>query len=258
MKHQYWQRLLLKFLCLLVFFAATCQCAFAEQKANQDASTIELPQLPLKGEKLQDFIPDFWIVEFLQQEDLNGDGELDTVMVVRNQDIQNINHIGDDTSPLIDTNPRILIILFRQGKEWRLIKQNTTFIPKTENDNGYIQDPFNGIVSGGVTTSKGIISIRLGYFSSELIYKIYTFRWQNNDFYLIGYDSYSRGRASGIETTSSYNFLTNRQNTKIATPLDDDSIETSSDWQKLKPHKLLKLDEIMSGDIDEYLKAIAQ
>ncbi|UXM96015.1 hypothetical protein N5853_05175 [Bartonella sp. HY329] len=40
------------------------------------------------------------MVEFLQQEDLNGDGELDTVMVVRARNLDNINHIGDDTSPL--------------------------------------------------------------------------------------------------------------------------------------------------------------
>lgn len=82
-----------------MFFAATYQCGFAQQNANEDASTIEFPQLPLQGEKLPDFIPDFWIVEFLQQEDLNGDGELDTVMVVCNQDPHNIKHIDDDTSP---------------------------------------------------------------------------------------------------------------------------------------------------------------
>ena len=256
MKNQYRQRLFNILLCLSVFILALQYPAFAQHSTDTEASATPLPQLPLRSEKLQDFIPDFWIVEFLQQEDLNGDGALDTVMVVRSQNDENVKHIGDDSSPLMDSNPRILIILFRDGKDWRLVKQNTTFIPETQYDGLYIQDPFNGIIYGEVRAFNGIISIRFGYFSTEFIYNTFTFRWQNNDFYLIGYDYYSRGRGTGIVTNNSYNFLTNRQKITTETPVDDDNTNTKSVWQQLKPHKLLKLDEIMSGDIHDYLNDI--
>lgn len=59
------------------------------------------------------------------------------------------------------------------------------------------QDPFSGIVYGEVYAGNGTFSIRIGWFSTELGYNVFKFRWQDNDFYLIGYDAYSRHRMTG-------------------------------------------------------------
>ena len=103
------------------------------------------------------------------------------------------------------------------------------------------QDPFSGIVYGEVYAGNGTFSIRIGWFSTELGYNVFKFRWQDNDFYLIGYDAYSRHRMTGEENTYSYNFLTWRENIVTETPVDDEkSDETTkkSVWKRLhkQPH----------------------
>ena len=116
----------------------------------EDSKTPDLPKVPQRSEKLEDFVPDFWNIEFIRQDDLNKDGQLDTVMVVKDRDDANFIQPKDcdDCTP-IDTNPRILIVLFADGKNWRLIKQNTTFIPRVTASMDS-QDPFNGVIYGEV------------------------------------------------------------------------------------------------------------
>ena len=105
----------------LFFMIASLSVGCAE-----DSKTLDLPKLPQRSEKLEDFVPDFWNVEFFRLDDLNKDDQLDTVMVVKDRDDANFIRPKDcDSSAPIDTNPRILIVLFADGKSWRLIKQNT-------------------------------------------------------------------------------------------------------------------------------------
>ena len=192
-----------KAIVFLFFVTASLSVGCAE-----DSKTPGLPKLPQRSEKLEDFVPDFWNIEFIRQDDLNKYGQLDTVMVVKNRNDKNFIRPKDcDYCCPIDTNPRILIVLFADGKSWRLIKQNTTFIPKVTASMDR-QDPFNGVVYGEVYAGNGTFSIRIGWFSTELGYNVFKFRWQDNDFYLIGYDAYSRHRMTGEENTYSYNFLT--------------------------------------------------
>jgi len=160
----------------------------------------------------------------------------------------------DDCAP-IDTNPRILIVLFADGKSWRLIKQNIDVIT------GLIltQDSFNRIDGFDVYAGNGTFSNRIGWFSTELGYNVFKFRWQDNDFYLIGYDDYSRHRMTGKEGTSSYNFLTWRGNIVTVTPVDDEkSDETTkkSVWKQLNKQPLLKLDQIIEANIFDYLRKV--
>ena len=212
--------------------------------------------MPQRSEKLEDFVPDFWNIEFIRQDDLNKDGQSDTVMVVKNRKnpiflpYENC----DDCAP-IDTNPRILIVLFADGKSWRLIKQNIDVIT------GLIltQDSFNRIDGFDVYAGNGTFSNRIGWFSTELGYNVFKFRWQDNDFYLIGYDAYSRHRMTGEENTYSYNFLTWRENIVTETPVDDEkSDETTkkSVWKQLNKQPLLKLDQIIEANIFDYLRKV--
>lgn len=221
-------------------------------------SEDSFPKLPKQSEKLADFVPDFWIVEYLKQDDLNNDGQLDTVMVVKNQEASKVIRLDSNSDMKIDTNERMLIVLFAEDKMWKLIKQNTTLIPKVSVSSP--EDPFNGVVYGYVDTKNHTLSIRIGYFENDLGSNTSTFRWQNNDFYLIGYDTYSRHRATGEETTTSYNFLTNRQNIITETPVEDENSDVTihkSVWKNLKKRLLLKLDKIRDADIDDYLMHVS-
>ncbi|UXN07150.1 hypothetical protein [Bartonella sp. HY761] len=150
-------------------------------------------------------------------------------------------------------NPRMLIVLFKQGKFWRLVKQDTDFIPQSVIINDEVVDPFHGIVYGGVTAKNGTLNIRIGFFGSQMGFYVYRFRWQNGDFNLVGYDYSSTQRTTGTTTEESYNFITNKKKTTIETLIIDpildeatDKVTTKIKWTKLKPHRLLKI-----GDIDE-------
>lgn len=48
---------------------------------TEDSKIPDLPKLPQRSEKLEDFVPDFWNIEFIRQDDLNKDGQLDTIML---------------------------------------------------------------------------------------------------------------------------------------------------------------------------------
>lgn len=121
------------------------------------------------------------------------------------------------------------------------------------------QDPFSGIVYGEVYAGNGTFSIRIGWFSTELGYNVFKFRWQDNDFYLIGYDAYSRHRMTGEENTYSYNFLTWRENIVTETPVDDvksDETTKKSVWKQLNNQPLVTLDRIDNYDIFNYLQKV--
>ena len=47
----------------------------------EDSKEPDLPKLPQQSEKLEDFVPDFWNIEFIRPDDLNKDRQLDTIML---------------------------------------------------------------------------------------------------------------------------------------------------------------------------------
>lgn len=95
----------------------------------EDSNTPDLPKLPQRSEKLEDFVPDFWNTEFIRQDDLNKDGQLDTLMVVKDRNDSNFIRPEDcEICRPVENNPAMWIVLFADGKNWRLVTQNTTFI----------------------------------------------------------------------------------------------------------------------------------
>ncbi|CAM1658029.1 unnamed protein product [Bartonella choladocola] len=73
-----------KAIAFLFFIMVSISVGWAE-----DSKTPDLPKVPQRSEKLEDFVPDFWNIEFIRQDDLNKDGQLDTVMVVKDRDDAN-------------------------------------------------------------------------------------------------------------------------------------------------------------------------
>jgi hypothetical protein len=127
------------------------------------------PQIPDNGKRLQDFIPGGYTVFEKLKLDLNGDGRKDIAVVLS----------AEPDSP----EPRpLLILLARKGGDYRLLARSDKLAPQlaemgSANANG-----------GGVLSREGkvLIITRSGGSSPNHFSDRYMFRFQENDFYLIG------------------------------------------------------------------------
>lgn len=145
------------------FFCLQLLLMFTEIAYTQstNSSSFQQPEKMQPRAKLANFIPDGWDIGFFDQDDLNDDGELDTVMLLHKRDLnkfktpKELDPSGHTDIYLRDTNPRKLSVLFDEGKMWRLVIDNTNFIPQMTANMDDAQDPFNGVNGGYIETQKG-------------------------------------------------------------------------------------------------------
>ncbi len=177
--------------------------------------------------------------------DLNKDGLEDLVLLIKGTDKSKV--IQHETRGQLDRNRRGIIVLFNKGNHYELaLKNNSCF--SSENEEGgvyYAPELFISIEKGNLIVNYA--HGRYGYWN-------YTFRHQNQDFELIGYDaSYNRGPVPQEET--SINFLTRKKLTRDNLNKDDDgddNIKFKDTWEKLPARKLIKLSEIKDFDELEF------
>jgi hypothetical protein len=199
-----------------------------------------------EGQSIEDFVPINWKILQTATGDLNKDNIDDVVLVIQELDRTKIvvnEGLGIDT---LDTNPRILIILFKdnQSNEFKFKATSETFI--LNHFSPTMDDPFDGIM-----ISKGILGIGFHFwYSAGSWYQTsleYKFRYQKNDFYLIGaeFDEVHRGTSEGLKR--SFNFLTKKMS-EIKITFDNDEsgeqIEKSeTTWKDMdiKELKTLKM-----------------
>lgn len=162
-----------------------------------------------------DFVPKNWKIIAKAEGDLNTDRIADLVLVIEDTKEKNIvsnNGLGAST---LNTNPRLLLVLFKNNKnKFYLDEKNKINIPSEGSiENPCLEDPF--LSSKGIEITKGLLKLSLRYWYScgswEMNVNDYTFRLKNNQFELIGYDTFSLHRASGEINRSSYNFLTKKK-----------------------------------------------
>ena len=167
------------------------------------------------GETLENIIPNNWKLLDSTSGDLNQDGVSDLVFAIQKTDRNNIelnDGLGTDT---IDLNPRILAIYFGSksgGFNKKLVSEHFIIL----RDSPTMDEPFEGFN----INKKGILDINYRFWYSAGSWSMsnhkYRFRFQNNEFVLIGYDSNEAHRASGETTDYSINFLTKKM--KITKP----------------------------------------
>ena len=169
------------------------------------------PRLPEQATSAQGFVPAGWTLEKNLSGDLNRDGIPDLVLVLRAQDAANIiKHNTMGANPL-DTNPRILAVAFgrKTPAGYTLAMQDHTLIPRRTMPN--IDDPLE---EGDVMIERGTLRVKLGFFASAGSWTAsmttFTFRHQNGQFELIGYDRYETMRNSGETTDVSINYTTRK------------------------------------------------
>lgn len=196
-------------------------------------TTADYPRLPHQGKTFKDFVPKNWKIFDRAFGDLNGDKNPDCVLITQGNYARFLNKnegLGDN---ILDTNPRMLVILFKSGDEYKLAKQSNSFIVIP--DSPVMTEPFKS-----VKIRKNVLELgfELWYsagtwWTAEYSYK---FKFLNQEFRLIGADKTELARNTGEIETRSYNFLTGKMNITTG----DIEVERKSKprWKTFKLKKL--------------------
>jgi hypothetical protein len=209
-----------RFLHIALFFSLVC---FSQNK--------QLAQNEM------DFVPKNWKIIAKAEGDLNTDRIADLVLVIEDTKEKNIvsnNGLGAST---LNTNPRLLLVLFKNNKnKFYLDEKNKINIPSEGSiENSCLEDPF--LSSKGIEITKGLLKLSLRYWLScgswEININDYTFRLKNNQFELIGYDTFSVHRASGEIDRSSYNFVTKRKSITTGENISEEDEKPITQWSTI-------------------------
>lgn len=227
----------------LLLIALLCLPACAQAL---DLPAVTYPRLPATAATAAGFVPEGWVIEQRLDGDLNADKRADLVLVLRQQDPRNVvEHDGMGISPL-DSSPRLLAIAWsRPDGSYALAAQNHTLIPRHEYPN--LSDVFED-GAGGVSIVRGTLRVGLYFFANAGSWSTgsttYTFRWQDNAFALIGYDSQSMMRNSGETEALSINYSTAKLRRSHGS-IEDDRDQVR--WEKLPSATRWTLDSIGDG-----------
>lgn len=176
---------------------------------TSSGQSFTYPLIKLKGNSIRDFVPKGWTILKSAKGDLNSDQQNDIALVLQHRDSVSLIKDDDGVSDTVVTQPRILVIAFYNSatKQYDLIEQNNSFI--LNDDNPSMDDPFQNI-----SIANQILQINFSIFYNmggwETSTNIYKFRFQDNEFKLIGADYNSTMRNTGETEDRNYNFLTKK------------------------------------------------
>ena len=198
--------------------------------------------------KVQNHDPSFFIPKgYIEVDkyfgDLNKDGKDDCVLLIKKTDT---NHMITNSSGLkVDRNRRGILVVFKNDNGYHLIDKNYECFSSENEDGGSYFPP-----ELRVEIKKGNLQVR--YEHGRYGYWNYTFRFQNSNFEMIGYDKVEQ-RGSYIEQEISINFLTkkkwNRRNTHIPEHEKDLKATFDDKWSNINLDKLIKLSEVEDFDL---------
>lgn len=226
-----------------------------ELQTEQPQKTVESSssQTTTLKNKPSDFIPKGYVIQKYEggisagawdeiKGDLNKDGLEDVVLIIKGTDKSKI--IQDESRGKLDRNRRGIIVLFNKGDHYELAAKNYDCFSSENEDGGVYFAPelYLEIKNGNLYINYG--HGRYGNWG-------YTFRAQNGDMEMIGYDAYS-SRGPVPQSEVSINFLTKKKLTRDNLNKNDDGdnyVEKYQDtWEKIKVERLTKLSEIKDFD----------
>ena len=174
------------------------------------AVQAETPKLPAA---LQQAVPPGWAATYYASGDLNGDKRADAALIIQQQNpALRLKNEGFGT-PLLDTNPRRLLVLVRENQGYRLLVQTQTHFlpPQGAADAPCLMDPLE---ENALAIRQGRLWLDVNYWLSCGSYgtrrDIYQFRYQKGSMQLIGADSRSFSRNSHDESRTSVNLLSGK------------------------------------------------
>ena len=152
----------------------------------------------------------------------------------------------------------------RPGIVHRIDKDTSGLLVVAKNDKGFIQsendqeNPTLMDTLNGINIKNHILRINFSYFLSAGSYSasqtIFTFRFQNNRFELIGLDNNSFMRNSGEQEEFSINFSTNKMKTTSGRNMFDEELSKPKEtWENINIKKKYTLDEMSKDTLDVIL-----
>lgn len=160
--------------------------------------------------------------------------------------------------PELNTNPRQMVFLTKSASGFQKVGSAESFLPpEGDVESSCLVDPLE---EGGVTLSKGVLTVDLHYWLSCGSYgvtkKAYKFRMQGGRYRLIGYDNFSYSRSTMEAEQSSRNYLTGKRKRVIGIRMDDEAggPPEKTVWQKV-PREAFYLDAMDRKACDDYENA---
>jgi hypothetical protein len=175
------------------------------------------------------------------QGDLNGDGLEDYILIIKATKKEKI--IQDEYRGELDRNRRGILIYFTDNGKVDLITNNLNCFSSDQEDGGVYFPP-----ELSVEVEQGKLFIHYGH--GRYGHWKYTFRYQNSDFELIGFDS-SDNFGPIVNRETSINFLTKKKLTRenVNQNMEDRGDEVFEEtWEDIEIEKLIKLSEIRDFD----------
>jgi hypothetical protein len=190
-----------------------------------------------------DFLPKGFVVFEKITGDLNKDGVEDCVLVIKGTDNNHI--ITDEYRGQLDRNRRGIIVLFNKNGYYELAVKNYDCFSSENEDGGVYFAP-----DSSIEITNGNLYIHYGH--GRYGYWRYTFRFQNSDLELIGYDADYRSNFVSDWVTfdqESINFLNKKKLIKKVIKVATDGKETYKEtWKNVVINKLIRLSEIKDFD----------
>ena len=195
--------------------------------------------------KVENFIPKGYVLYDTIYGDLNKDKLEDCILIIKGTNKENFELNGSDS--LVDRNRRGIIILFKNNNGYHKAIENLgCFYSENEDGGIYFAPELSFYVKRG--------NLIIHYGHGRYGWWNYTFRYQESEFKLIGYDS-SNNYGPIINSETSINFLTKkklyRENTNHDAEGGDEVFKDT--WSKIEIAKLLNLSEIKNfEDLEMY------
>ncbi len=193
-----------------------------------------------QNNKPSDFIPKEYIEFEKYFGDLNNDGLEDCVLINKKTDPVNI--VTNRFDKKVDRNRRGIIVLFKSEKGYQIADKNYNCF-SSENEDGGVYFPPELWIE--IKNNKLFVHYGHGRYG----YWKYTFRFQNSNFELIGYDA-SSNHGPIVNEITSINFLTKKKLIKENINDNDEGGEEKfkETWSTITIENLIKLSEIKDFD----------
>ncbi|MCD9855831.1 hypothetical protein LUD75_13990 [Epilithonimonas sp. JDS] len=201
---------------------------------EKSVSTTEIKNYPT------DFVPKAYVVFDKIFGDLNKDGVEDCVLIIKGTDKSKF--VNDEYQGVLDRNRRGIIVLFNKNGHYELATKNYDCFSSEHEEGGVYYAP-----ELGFEIKKG--NLYINYAHGRYGYWEYTFRYQNSDLELIGYDD-SDNRGPVINSETSINYLTRTKIVNVNTNVNAESGEEvfKKSVSKISRTRLIKLSEIKNFD----------
>ncbi|MDH4471242.1 MAG: hypothetical protein QE487_01470 [Fluviicola sp.] len=231
---------------MLLVLLQSCNNSPENQQATNNTTasttdeTTESSSVPETRKKPQDFLPSGYIVFDEMHGDLNKDGLDDCILIIKGTAEENI--VEDENHGKLDRNRRGILILLNKKGNYELAVKNTNCFSSENEDGGVYFPP-----ELSLEIKKGKLFVQ--YSHGRYGYWNYMFRFNNNDFELIGYDA-SDNYGPVVNREVSINYLTKKKSVKVnvneSAEAGDEVFEET--WEDIKIEKPIKLSEVKDFD----------